>query len=74
MKIFIKTIDGIKYPMDISEGNTVYYLKQQIEKQQNIRVEEQRLLFVGYPLQDESTIAACHIHENAVIFLLITMI
>jgi hypothetical protein len=56
--------------MDISEGNTVYYLKQKIEEQQNIRVEEERLLFHGYPLQDESTIDAYHIYENAVICLL----
>ena len=26
MKIYIKTIDGIKYPLDISPNNTVVYL------------------------------------------------
>ena len=73
MNIFIKTLEN-KYMITIDAEDTVLSLKYQIENSLHINVKQQRLLFQGYPLVDETILNKLGVKENSVIHLLLCMI
>jgi len=74
MKIFIKTIDGNKFELEVNPSTSVLSLKYKIEELHNINVQSQRLLFQGYPLVDEYSLQKLGVQNNSIIHLLLQMI
>lgn len=58
-----------KYELSVNSCETVYKLKQQIEKSLNINVLQQRLIYLGYPMVDEAILEQYNIQNNSVILL-----
>ena len=73
MEIFIKTIDGNKFVLEVNPSDTILLVKYKIEELKNIQVQSQRLLFQGYPLLDENILQNREIQNNSVIHLLYQM-
>lgn len=71
MEIYIKTIDGNKFVLEVNQSDTVLLLKYKIEELKNIKVQSQRLLFQGYPLLDENILENREIKNNSIIHLLL---
>jgi hypothetical protein len=62
-----------KYELLVNSYNTVYKVKQQIEKSLNINVLQQRLIYLGYPMVDEAILEQYNIKNNSVILLTMCM-
>ena len=73
MNIFIKTLEN-KYMINVNSEETVLSLKYQIKNILNINVQQQRLIFLGYPMVDETILNNLGVKENSVIHLLLCMI
>jgi hypothetical protein len=69
MKIYVK-LGQIKYPFFIKEYETVKSLKEQINKDLEIKIESQRLILSGYPLVNEQILK---LNENDVINLILQL-
>jgi len=70
--IIIKIMEN-KYELLVNSYNTVYKVKQQIEKSLNINVLQQRLIYLGYPMVDEAILEQYNIKNNSVILLTMCM-
>ena len=68
MRVFIKTIDDGPKEIDINPRWTVGQLKEHIWITLLVPVEQQRLIYMGYPLISESIVPG--ISEDSNIFLL----
>ena len=73
MNIFIKTLEN-KYMINVNDEETVLSLKYQIQNILNINVLQQRLIFLGYPMVDETILKNLGVKENSVIHLLLCII
>ena len=73
MNIFIKKLEN-KYMINVNSEETVLSLKYQIKNILNINVQQQRLIFLGYPMVDETILNNLGVKENSVIHLLLCMI
>ena len=73
MNIFIKTLEN-KYMITVNAEDTVLSLKYQIENSLYIKVQQQRLIFLGHPMVDESILNKLGVKENSVIHLLLCMV
>jgi len=69
MKIYVK-LGQIKYPFFIKEYETVKSLKEQINKDLEIKIQSQRLILSGYPLVNEQILK---LNENEVITLVLQL-
>lgn len=73
MNIFIKTLEN-KYTITVNTEETVLSLKYKIENILHINVQQQRLIFLGYPMVDESILNHIGVKENSIIHLLLCMV
>ena len=73
MNIFIKTLEN-KYMITVNAEETVLSLKYKIENSLHIFVQQQRLIFQGYPLVDETILNKLGVKENSVIQLVLCMV
>jgi hypothetical protein len=73
MNIFIKTLEN-KYTITVNTEETVLSLKYKIENILHINVQQQRLIFLGYPMVDETILNKLGVKENSVIHLLLCMV
>ena len=60
--------------INVNSEETVLSLKYQIKNILNINVQQQRLIFLGYPMVDETILNNLGVKENSVIHLLLCMI
>ena len=72
MNIFIKTKDN-KYVFSVDPTITVASLKNQISEILHIHKLQQRLIFNGSPMVDESILEKYKVEENSTIHLVLTM-
>jgi hypothetical protein len=63
-----------KYIFDVNPQHTISHLKYQIQDILQIKYEQQRLIFNGTPIENESIIEKCGVKENGIIYLLLSMI
>lgn len=66
MRVVIKDVYGHKENMDIESEWTVGHLKNLIEMAQGIPIMNQRLIYLGSPLEDEMTLE--RVEEGSVIW------
>lgn len=59
MQIFVKTLTGRSIILDVDPLSTVLDLKAKIFDKEGVPVLEQRLIFSGKQLLDESTLSSC---------------
>jgi serine/threonine protein kinase/ubiquitin len=68
--IFIKTMTGKILPLEVDPDATVYDIKKTIHDKSGILPEQQRLIFVGKPLDDGHTLSHYNIKDEQSIHLI----
>jgi ubiquitin len=56
MNIFIKTLNGETFELEVEPSDTVLQVKEQILEKKNIPTEQQRLLHAAQSLEDSKTL------------------
>jgi small subunit ribosomal protein S27Ae len=67
MQVFVKTLTGNTLPFEVESCATVDSIKSQIQVEQGIPVDQQRLTFAGRQLEDSRALADYSIQKESVI-------
>lgn len=71
MKIFVKVLQSDSIPFDVRNSDTVFAFKISIHQKSGIPVDDQRLIFSGKHLEDDTlSLSEYGIHEDAIIHLI----
>ena len=73
IQIFVKTLTGKHLTLDVNQNHTVISLKKLIEKQENIPIDQQRLVFDGKQLEDEIPLCFYGIKEDSTLHLVLNL-
>ena len=73
MKLFIKTLTNATISLDVERSNTIYQLKEQIQNQEGIPPDQQRLIYAGKQLEDERTIESYPFSDEATLHLVLRL-
>lgn len=73
MQVFVKTLTGKIITVDVESSDTVENLKAQIEKKENVPVDQQRLVAGGKQLKDEQTLADANVEANSTVHLVLRL-
>ncbi|KFD50546.1 hypothetical protein M513_08614, partial [Trichuris suis] len=65
-KVTVKTLDGRDVPFELGEEDTIEDLKMAIERDMNIVIERQRIIFHGRVLTDDETVAGLGLNGQVV--------
>jgi hypothetical protein len=71
MQVFIKMLNGYKFPIEIDSTHTILYLKNIICEKKGIGKDIMRLIYNGTTLSDEFTLEKYGCVENGAIIHLI---
>ena len=73
MKITIKMFSR-PISLDVDEDQTINDVKIKLKQLEKIEIEQQRLVYLGSPLDDEfKTLKDCNINDDAVIYLMLRL-
>ena len=70
MQIFVKTVEGQSFVLDVQLSDTINHVKNKIRDKKGIPIDFQRLIFAGKQLQGEQTLAELKIQMETTIFLI----
>lgn len=73
MQIFVKNLSGKTITMEVDPESTVLQLKGKISEKEGIGVADQRLIFEGKQLSDESTLNSVNIGEDSTVHLVLRL-
>jgi len=71
MQIFIKFLTGKTLCLNVKDSETIRALKERVHKKDGIPLNQQRFVFAGKQLSDESTIIECGIQKESVVHLIL---
>eukprot|EP00051_Salpingoeca_urceolata_P011910 m.148149 g.148149 ORF g.148149 m.148149 type:complete len:80 (+) comp17307_c0_seq3:451-690(+) len=73
MLIKVKTLTGREIELDIEPEDSVRRIKERVEEKQGIPPEQQRLIFGGKQMNDDSTAADYKVQGGSVIHLVLAL-
>ena len=73
MEITIKTLTGKEYTLNVEPSNRVVDVKFMIEKKESLIIDKQRLIYEGFQLDDNRTLADYKIGSNSVLHLVLRL-
>ncbi|KAG2786935.1 hypothetical protein PC129_g11532 [Phytophthora cactorum] len=72
MKLTVKTLQGVAFPLDAELTDAVSAVKQKIEELHKFPVSQQKLIHAGKVLKDDSTLAEYNVKENDFLVVMVT--
>ena len=72
-QIFVKTLTGKTYTVDVVETETVAQLKQKIQEKEGIPQSEQRLIFAGKELNEERALSDYNIQKASTVHMVLRL-
>jgi ubiquitin C len=72
-QFFVKTLTGKTICISLSDGLTVRQVKEEIQKLEQIPIDQQRLVFQGKQLEDNDTLKYYEVGPNATVHLVLRL-
>jgi len=72
-QIFVKTLTGKTYTVDVVDTDTVATLKQKMQEKEGIPAHEQRLIFAGKELQEERALSDYNIQKASTVHMVLRL-
>ncbi|CEG40877.1 uv excision repair protein rad23 [Plasmopara halstedii] len=72
MKLTVKTLQGVAFPLEAELTDDISAVKQKIEELQKFPVAQQKLIHAGKVLKDDSTLADYNVKENDFLVVMVT--
>jgi ubiquitin-like protein Nedd8 len=69
LRIYVENTGGSRIPIEVHATDSIRAIKQQLQSQEGIPVEEQNLFLMGVPLSDEETVAHLGIASHSTLHL-----
>lgn len=73
MQVKVKTLTGRDIPVDVEPNDRIIRIKEMMEEKEGIPPSQQRLIFNGSQLSDESTVQESNISAGASLHLVLTL-
>ena len=73
MLIQVHTVSGRKHQIDVEPNMTIAAIKEELQQREGISVQQQRLLFRGQNLNDQTTIETAHIQAGEVLHMVLAL-
>ena len=71
IQIFVKTLDGRTFVVDLSQHDTVADVKDKIRDKSGVNPNSQRLVFSGKNLGDTLTVADCGLENESFVWMMV---
>lgn len=69
IELKIKLMEGADLMVNVKLSDSVYSLKEKIQAMSSIPIEQQRVIFRGRILENESTLGECNLEDQDTVFL-----
>lgn len=73
MQIFVKTLAGKTTTLEVQPSNTVLDCKKMLQDKEGVAVAEQRLIFEGKQMDDNSELNFCGVQEMSTLHLVLRL-
>jgi hypothetical protein len=73
MKIEVHTVSGRKHTLDVEPNWTIMAIKEDLQQREGIDIRQQRLLYRGQNLTDQTTIEVTRIQPGEVLHMVIAL-
>ena len=70
-KIFIETLTGKKFSLDVKPSETIKNVKAKIQDREGIPAEKQKLIFAGKVLEDNMSLSEYYIEMESIVYLIL---
>ena len=73
MPIFVKTLTGKEFTLEVEPNNTIYEIKTMIQEKENILQEYQKIIFAGNELEDANSLSYYNIQRDSILHLVLKL-